>query len=404
MTFGEYMTMYLAVWGGLPVEMPHYEDVIDRIPTKLTQVRGGRKVRRPLLSHDEYESDRGRVAEFLDGAWKLRRVMANVPTYTIFDDHEVSDDWNLTGNNQDAMRAPGTLGRRLQANALAAYWACQGFGNAPAEFDALFKSAVSGFLTSKSTAGGLDYEKALLSRYWGYRVDGYPLTFVLDTRTRREFLESQKLASLMDPERIRDLRRQIVEANTTYAADRDAQSLLVVSAAPVLGFKSIERLQLGASFAPKRLDGEPWIGSRAAYDELNDALSQTIFKECSIVSGDVHYAYVRKLDSTNVAGEPLAVFQFTSSATNNAPAGIRRLFLRQLEKRDLREFNRERSPYLFPAGFEQEHFVSGDNNIGVIELADGRPVKNVYHFGDAATGNRYTWEYRLASAEPVHFE
>jgi phosphodiesterase/alkaline phosphatase D-like protein len=57
-------------------------------------------------------------------------VLANVPTYMIFDDHDVTDDWNLTARWRHRVHA-SPAGRRIVANALAAYWAFQGWGNDP---------------------------------------------------------------------------------------------------------------------------------------------------------------------------------------------------------------------------------------------------------------------------------
>src|SRR5919204_236762 len=72
----------------------------------------------------------------------VRRVLANVPTYMIFDDHDVTDDWNLTREwHNQVWRSPG--GRRVVANALAAYWAFQGWGNDPESFDEQFLTVVS---------------------------------------------------------------------------------------------------------------------------------------------------------------------------------------------------------------------------------------------------------------------
>src|SRR5919201_234883 len=72
----------------------------------------------------------------------VRRVLANVPTYMIFDDHDITDDWNLTREWRDQVwRSPG--GRRVVAGALAAYWAFQGWGNDPESFDEQFLTVVS---------------------------------------------------------------------------------------------------------------------------------------------------------------------------------------------------------------------------------------------------------------------
>ena len=44
---------------------------------------------------EEIGRERQRVEAFKRTARSARRSLANIPTYMIFDDHEVTDDWNL---------------------------------------------------------------------------------------------------------------------------------------------------------------------------------------------------------------------------------------------------------------------------------------------------------------------
>ena len=60
------------------------------------------------------------VQGYLDGLPKVRRMMANTPTYMIFDDHDVTDDWNLSLQWKDDVWAH-LVGRRIVANALYGY-------------------------------------------------------------------------------------------------------------------------------------------------------------------------------------------------------------------------------------------------------------------------------------------
>ncbi len=70
----------------------------------------------------------------------VRRLLANVPTYTMFDDHEVTDDWflnrnvtdRLLGNTADPVYAG--VGPRLLRNGLSAYAIFQHWGNVPDDF------------------------------------------------------------------------------------------------------------------------------------------------------------------------------------------------------------------------------------------------------------------------------
>ena len=64
---------------------------------------------------------------------KVRRVLANIATYMIFDDHDVTDDWHMT--REWVHRVYGKpMGRRVLQNALASYAVFQGWGNIPARF------------------------------------------------------------------------------------------------------------------------------------------------------------------------------------------------------------------------------------------------------------------------------
>src|SRR5947207_314344 len=102
-------------------------------------VRGraaGRHGRRRHPAAERADLDRARVA-----LPAVRRVLANVPAYMIFDDHDVTDDWNLTARWRDRVHA-SPAGRRIIANALAAYWAFQGWGNDPCRFGAEFRDTI----------------------------------------------------------------------------------------------------------------------------------------------------------------------------------------------------------------------------------------------------------------------
>lgn len=59
---------------------------------------------------------------------KVRRAMANVSTFMIFDDHDVTDDWNLNPSWRDRVfTAP--LGKAIVRNAMMAYALFQDWGN-----------------------------------------------------------------------------------------------------------------------------------------------------------------------------------------------------------------------------------------------------------------------------------
>ena len=70
---------------------------------------------------------------FTRGLLATRRIFANLATYMIFDDHELSDTWYLTRSWAMPL-FKSELGRRVLQNALSAYALCQAWGNTPEQF------------------------------------------------------------------------------------------------------------------------------------------------------------------------------------------------------------------------------------------------------------------------------
>lgn len=76
---------------------------------------------------------------YAQGLHHVRRALANVATYMIFDDHDITDDWFLNAKVDEQLRGRGLVptagGRRMMRNALAAYAVFQHWGNAPEQFE-----------------------------------------------------------------------------------------------------------------------------------------------------------------------------------------------------------------------------------------------------------------------------
>ncbi|MGH8186295.1 MAG: hypothetical protein ACREUC_07010, partial [Steroidobacteraceae bacterium] len=71
---------------------------------------------------------------FESGLPKVRRLLANIPTYMIFDDHDFTDDWNLNPMWYDRVYAT-SLGVTAARNALASYALFQDWGNDPLKYE-----------------------------------------------------------------------------------------------------------------------------------------------------------------------------------------------------------------------------------------------------------------------------
>lgn len=86
-----------------------------------------------VLWPDDLDYQRG-TFQFRGTLPAVRRALANVATYMIFDNHEFSDQWNVTADWVESVLFK-PMGRRVYQNALAAYALCQGWGNDPGQFE-----------------------------------------------------------------------------------------------------------------------------------------------------------------------------------------------------------------------------------------------------------------------------
>ena len=130
MSFGEYMAMYLFVWSDVlwPATIPDFADLGIALQNRKSELAA-----LPALLSDIVEQ-RNHVVQFHSTVKKVRRALANVPTAMIFDDHEITDDWNMTRDFCDNVYG-GDRGFRIIQNGLAAYALCQHWGNAPEQFE-----------------------------------------------------------------------------------------------------------------------------------------------------------------------------------------------------------------------------------------------------------------------------
>lgn len=70
-----------------------------------------------------FDKEKHAIEGFVNALPKVRRALAHIPTYMIFDDHDVTDDWNLTrGWEQEVYGNP--LSKRMIGNALIGYLLC----------------------------------------------------------------------------------------------------------------------------------------------------------------------------------------------------------------------------------------------------------------------------------------
>lgn len=327
LTFGEYAAMYVYVFGNAKAWQPDF-----------SKESGGRL--KDLIS-------------FNASLPKVRRLLANIPTYMIFDDHDVTDDWNITLAWHYNVRKR-VLGQHVIANALAAYWAFQGWGNAPENFDSNFIGALADYFATAPSSSMKVSDRYELTTWkthsWGYSVPTNPPIIVLDSRTQRQEDGAYYPSQLLDRYAFDWLRVEwaMLKAKMELEGRADMPVWpIFVTTTPVIGFAQIERLQqyllwIAGSIADfftvrwldqqllniegkvtgyiiKQFDMEAWIANRDGFAKfLNCLLHNMRLSQCVFLSGDVHYSFTAEANFHN-NGRTLRCFQLTSSSLCNIP-------------------------------------------------------------------------------------
>lgn len=295
-TLAEMLGMYLLVWS--PVLWPL---------VKLNDVSGlaGEALAR-------YQTQLPAIQAFAKGLPKVQRVLASIPSYMIFDDHDITDDWNLSREwEESAYGHP--LSRRILGNALIAYFLCQAWGNAPERFpEPLIKTVQALFRTGKGALHDLLIDQLLKMDGWHYSLATQPKVVVLDTRTQRWRSETRASdpSGLMDWEMLSDLQQELIHE----------KAVILVSPAPIFGVKLIEVVQrvftwFGGSLM---VDAENWMAHPGSANViLNIFRHRRTPHNFTILSGDVHYSFVYDVRLRHHEQTP-HIWQITASGIKNA--------------------------------------------------------------------------------------
>lgn len=294
-SFAEVMAMYLLCWSPTLwqwVDLSAPEDLSEEYI-------------------ERYSKERIAIEDFKRGLGDVANVLAQLPTAMMFDDHDITDDWNLTAE-WELMAYGHPLSKRIIGNALMGYFLCQGWGNNPEAFDSTFHQHLQLAIGNLGKEQHDDFIDQLLKfDQWHYQWQTTPKLVVLDTRTHRWRSESNfgKPSGLMDWEALTDLQQTIL----------GEQAVILVSPAPVFGVKLIEAIQRLFTWIGKPLlvDAENWMAHPgAAHALLNMFKHPKTPQNFLILSGDVHYSFVYDIAIRSKLSSP-DIWQVTSSGIRN---------------------------------------------------------------------------------------
>jgi hypothetical protein len=399
MGFGEFAAMYIYVFGNAQrwqiLDRPENEDDHKKLAaTGFGQyLEQFRRLLYKVLNKNKIKKvdPRKAVTDFDQNLDKVRRLLANIPTYMIFDDHDVTDDWNITGNWYDKVRS-SPLGRRIVSNALATYWAFQGWGNDPDNFDKEMIDVIKKYVNNPILNTDPENEELydLLTwkhRGWGFSVATSPPIIAIDSRTQRQSDNAYYPTRLLDRYGLDGLRLEwnklkaikINQKDNNEENNRQGKKLfddgtcpILIATTPVLGFAPLEyifRLLLwSVSYIENLLlikfienligdllhkkvrgcvsellinfvDGEAWTTNLEGFTDLMDTLLHRMnIKRCVFLSGDVHYSFTAagtysSRNQYSLIQKTLQCYQLTSSSLRNSPKDRAQLnALNDLEK------------------------------------------------------------------------
>jgi hypothetical protein len=343
---GEYLSMYLFVWSdvlwpSLPATLPTFDEIDAAFENKIhtidQEILGG-MVGAPKSKRKTINDQTAVLNTFFKRLPDVRRVLANIPSYMIFDDHEVTDDWNMTRSFCSNVYG-SELGLRLVQNGLTAYALCQHWGNVPEDFapskpggalltlldipqppaanafqnkatdyDAKSKDirkllGIHDAATLRARADRAVYHDPDTLRY-NYTVvgSGHQVIFT-DTRTWRSYPSKESGTHLLTKnQQTNQFNEQILDG-----PDPEGRQLFVVvstNAPTVQPFRASTRHCSIANFVKHHPDiYEAWDPPSPAFDRLLVALTSKLPKDTSgwhtgsviLLSGDVHISFATRI-------------------------------------------------------------------------------------------------------------
>lgn len=255
-------------------------------------------------------------------------LMATIPTYMMFDDHEVADDWNIdTGWTEVCDKSP--VCQWLIGNAFFGCYLFQIIGNSPTQAALEMASLAAKECKMDLIGSPREASLALMKQSMSFVIPGTKEVAILDCRTKRrpysartwtvDHRESGAVGCLSHNE------QKIVlcdrdEIERALDQLQTGESVVLVVNTPVFPRSGAERAQrlVGRGIGARMLDSESWDNFPQSWVSLADALmKRSDTKVVTILCGDVHYGFIVDGSMSRSDGRHLRVLQITSSPTKN---------------------------------------------------------------------------------------
>ena len=366
-----------------------YADEVS--PETLAFIRKRRDIRKPP---GEEVADFEEFTRLYRESWEdpaIRWLFANVSCSMVIDDHDVNDDWNISQAWVERMREEEWWPERERAG-IVSYWLYQYLGNLSpelireSELLAEVRAADDGWEVLERFAGE---ERGIRDgARWSYCRDlGCARLIVVDSRLGRVLEEGNR--SMLDEGEWKWLEEEL-------AAECD--HLLIATSDPFLLAHALHNLErwgeavcAGAwgGWAAKQgerlrqtVDFDHW----AAFGESFDRLARLIEaraagrdgrppRTITVLSGDVHHAYLAEVAFRRSAGATSRVWQAVCSPFRNALDANERRTIKASDTRTARRVTRALSRAAgVPADPIDWRIVEGpfyDNQVATLTITEG---------------------------------
>jgi PhoD-like phosphatase len=308
----------------------------------------------PPQAHDLFPAGQTAALTFADfatlyryawtGTSGVRQLLAHIPSFMIFDDHEITNNWNLFAGWRAQALQQGQ--EQLLIDGMVAYWIYQGWGNLlPDEhaqhplLSVMQEAAQSGddaFEALRAHIRDEVHGKTMLP--WHYIIPTTPPIFVTNVRAERSVVFSSDEADSCESARI--MSNEQMEQLRNWLQAQSQQPALLVSSVPVLlpplialleylmgwrplqnsRFALLRRLGLYMALRQLRLSRkmsfDHWPVFVDTWHELIQLL-QSQSRDILVFSGDVHFSYAAVAQALG-SKQRARLYQFVCSPFENA--------------------------------------------------------------------------------------
>lgn len=341
--FSEYAVMYLltlgpSLWEGKTEEnlLPSFSELLesDQLYLKYTNQTNDVLKKELIRHYEQYEEEVAEIIPYVLSLGKTRRVMANTPTYMIFDDHDITDDWNISYDWVQSVYQ-SSLGKHVVSHGLTAYLLFQAWGNDPKALESMVEDLYH-FMKEyrEHSVFSEDWMRRILNFHnWSFVAPTNPKALFLNTRTMRAYDLQPKAIRLFN--KIEEGQRasqlignqgwDIVNQTLEQSEWKEGEPLLIISPTPFYGIDMIESflkdyvypLHVLGLPVLNDLDFEAWKYNGEGFTHFLTQIMNWNPSSCIILSGDVHYASAVRSRVTNKQNEQITIQQYTSSPIHN---------------------------------------------------------------------------------------